>query len=274
LDISVYDPESHIGTGDDEGNVILRLHHIQNGIASHVLNLDFVWLQSGEFTGATTNLLGYAKYIFADNDFNGTGDFYTTGNIEGANLSSAALTEGSVVFTGADGILADDNTKFYWDDTNDRLGIGATSTDAKLAVTGGYVDIVLTGKNGLGESGVLQTKSDGKTIGDALGWNFNLRGSNDASANYAKFVIGITDPTAGALKGYFSVHTVGAVDGIVERLRVSDVGNLTVTGTLEATGLTTVADGSVTKTSAAPTTDAMIANKKYVDDQVVAGGMS
>ena len=69
-------------------------------------------------------------------------------------------------------------------------------------------------------------------------------------------------------------HTVGAVDGIVERLRVSVVGNLTVTGTLEATGLTTVADGSVTKTSAAPTTDAMIANKKYVDDQVVAGGIS
>jgi hypothetical protein len=43
-------------------------------------------------------------------------------------------------------------------------------------------------------------------------------------------------------------------------------GNTTAAGTLEATGLTTVADGSLTKTSAAPTTDAMIANKKYVDD--------
>lgn len=45
-------------------------------------------------------------------------------------------------------------------------------------------------------------------------------------------------------------------------------GNATAAGTLEATGLTTVADGSITKTSAAPSTDAMIANKKYVDDQV------
>jgi hypothetical protein len=45
-------------------------------------------------------------------------------------------------------------------------------------------------------------------------------------------------------------------------------GNRVITGTLDVTGLTTVADGSVTKTTAAPTTDAMIVNKKYVDDNV------
>jgi len=49
--------------------------------------------------------------------------------------------------------------------------------------------------------------------------------------------------------------------------------NLTTTGTLDASGVctlgvTTVADGSLTATSAAPTTDAMIANKKYVDDEL------
>ncbi len=50
-------------------------------------------------------------------------------------------------------------------------------------------------------------------------------------------------------------------------------GNVAVTGTLDVTGLTeligvaTIADASVTKTTAAPSTDAMIANKKYVDDQ-------
>ena len=45
-----------------------------------------------------------------------------------------------------------------------------------------------------------------------------------------------------------------------------DSGDTDIAGTLEATGLTTVADGSLTKTTAAPSTDAMIANKKYVDD--------
>lgn len=49
-------------------------------------------------------------------------------------------------------------------------------------------------------------------------------------------------------------------------------GNTTVAGTFDATGATeligiaTIADASITKTTAAPTTDAMIANKKYVDD--------
>ena len=129
---------------------------------------------------------------------------------------------------------------------SDKVGIGGAAGSAKLAVVGGYLDIILTGKDGLGESGVLQTKSDGKTIGDALGWNFNLRGSNDASANYAKLVIGITDPTAGALKGYFSIHTVGAIDGIVERFRVNDVGLCNITGDLTAGGgtFTGVVDAS------------------------------
>lgn len=45
-------------------------------------------------------------------------------------------------------------------------------------------------------------------------------------------------------------------------------GDLVVTGTFESIGIATLADGSVTKTTAAPTTDVMIANKKYVDDEV------
>jgi len=43
-------------------------------------------------------------------------------------------------------------------------------------------------------------------------------------------------------------------------------GNTLVAGTFTSTGVATVGDGSLLKTSAAPTTDAMIANKKYVDD--------
>ena len=45
-------------------------------------------------------------------------------------------------------------------------------------------------------------------------------------------------------------------------------GTLDVTGATEVTGVATLGDGSLLKTSAAPSTDAMIANKKYVDDNV------
>jgi len=41
-------------------------------------------------------------------------------------LSSAALTAGSVVFAGTGGILSQDNTNFFWDNTNKYLGLGNT----------------------------------------------------------------------------------------------------------------------------------------------------
>ena len=45
-------------------------------------------------------------------------------------------------------------------------------------------------------------------------------------------------------------------------------GTLDVAGAAEVTGVATLGDASLLKTSAAPSTDAMIANKKYVDDQL------
>jgi len=44
-------------------------------------------------------------------------------------------------------------------------------------------------------------------------------------------------------------------------------GNTVIAGTLGVTGVATVAKGSLLASSDAPTTDAMISNKKYVDDQ-------
>ena len=51
-----------------------------------------------------------------------------------------------------------------------------------------------------------------------------------------------------------------------------DTGNTLVAGTFDSTGIATLADASLLKTSAAPTTDAQIANKKYVDDQALSFG--
>jgi hypothetical protein len=45
-------------------------------------------------------------------------------------------------------------------------------------------------------------------------------------------------------------------------------GNTLITGTLTTTGISTLADASTLASSAAPTTDAQIANKKYVDDSI------
>lgn len=54
-----------------------------------------------------------------------------------AGLTSS-LTQGSVVFAGAAGLLSQDNSNFYWDDTNNRLGLGLTNPNQQLEMTGNF----------------------------------------------------------------------------------------------------------------------------------------
>ena len=46
------------------------------------------------------------------------------------------VTPGSVLFGGAGGVLAQDNTNFFWDDANNRLGLGNATPTRTLDVTG------------------------------------------------------------------------------------------------------------------------------------------
>jgi hypothetical protein len=54
----------------------------------------------------------------------------------GGTGTSTAFTTGSVVFAGASGTYTQDNANFFWDDTNNRLGIGTSSPTEKLEVYG------------------------------------------------------------------------------------------------------------------------------------------
>ena len=55
-----------------------------------------------------------------------------TGN--GGTGTSSTFTQGSVVFAGASGNYAQNNTKFFWDNTNNRLGINTASPQTQLTV--------------------------------------------------------------------------------------------------------------------------------------------
>jgi hypothetical protein len=54
----------------------------------------------------------------------------------GGTGTSTAFTAGSVVFAGASGIYAQDNANLFWDNANDRLGIGIAVPTASLHVAG------------------------------------------------------------------------------------------------------------------------------------------
>ena len=54
----------------------------------------------------------------------------------GGTGTNTAFTAGSVVFAGASGVYTQDNANLFWDNTNDRLGIGTATPAAKLDVIG------------------------------------------------------------------------------------------------------------------------------------------
>jgi hypothetical protein len=54
----------------------------------------------------------------------------------GGTGTSTAFTQGSIPFASASGVYSQDNAKFFWDDTNYRLGIGTAAPGAGLTVNG------------------------------------------------------------------------------------------------------------------------------------------
>jgi hypothetical protein len=61
-----------------------------------------------------------------------------TGTLPVANggTNASTFTTGSVVFAGASGTYTQDNANLFWDDANNRLGIGTSSTTSTLTVAG------------------------------------------------------------------------------------------------------------------------------------------
>jgi len=92
ISIPVFDDSEHISPG---GNVSVRFHHIENGITSHKLYFDFIWLVDGNNIGSSTNLDGYARYNFGFNNFAGSGNF--TGRY--LNITTGMISNGTDWFS-------------------------------------------------------------------------------------------------------------------------------------------------------------------------------
>jgi len=65
-----------------------------------------------------------------------------------SSIKDSALTAGSVLFAGASGLISQDNANLFWDDANNRLGIGTGTPSYTLDVAG----TALVGR-GVGDGG-------------------------------------------------------------------------------------------------------------------------
>jgi hypothetical protein len=119
---------------------------------------------------------------------------------QGGTGTATAFTAGSVVFGGASGVYSQDNANFFWDDANNRLGIGTATPAEKIHIQ------VNTGASGL-ESGTTLT--------------------NGVDANLFNYVTGTaaTDKrafiTAGAANQALTFGTL-----YTERMRITSAGDV------------------------------------------------
>jgi hypothetical protein len=131
----------------------------------------------------------------------------------GGTGTTTAFTAGSVVFAGASGVYAQDNASLFFDDTNNRLGIGTSSPATTLDVNGTISARANGAEGGQIEFNNPDNASQGATLdvstADVTRW-FTVR-------NNSTHQMGQLSGTGGTV----SLYTAAA-----ERLRLDASGNL------------------------------------------------
>lgn len=73
----------------------------------------------------------------------------------GGTGTTTVFTQGSVVFAGPSGVYAEDNANFFWDDTNNRLGIDTNTPTSSLDVKGSISAGTYGGTNAAPANGMI-----------------------------------------------------------------------------------------------------------------------
>jgi len=113
-------------------------------------------------TGGLTRIGATGSPSYAD----GAGDIYVQGDLETGGTIYGTLegsidlnfTQGSIPFANSGGSLIQDNSNLYWDDANDRLGIGTNSPGYALDVAG---QIQVVGGNSITDQLLLRETASG-----------------------------------------------------------------------------------------------------------------
>ena len=159
-----------------------------------------------------------------------------TGILPVANggTGTTAFTLGSVVFAGTSGVYTQDNSNLFWDDTNNRLGIGINASFAasKLHVVGvvSAADLALF-------SAASSSTNLGNDWGQATLHNPNTTANNYVSLYFSSIHADNSFLYGATLQTLFTSHTNGA--GTAELIfKTRDAGTLTERARLNSVGLT------------------------------------
>lgn len=104
------------------------------------------------------------------------------------NLTIDTMTLGSVLFAGTGGLVSQDNSTFFWDATNNRLGLGLTNPATRLEVTGESGIRTSGGSHLSGTLTPIYQRDSGGLIVDAFD-EFGTMGARAPSTAPANWVI-------------------------------------------------------------------------------------
>lgn len=128
---------------------------------------------------------------------------------------ATAFTSGSVVFAGTSGTYSEDNANFFWDDTNNRLGIGTVAPVSQLTI---FAPGNSTGSNAT-YPGTLQINHGGiSTLAATGGLEFK---ASVFGAGYGAKIVGLDNGSL--VFGYRANSATWS-----ESMRIDNSGNLLV----------------------------------------------
>lgn len=89
----------------------------------------------------------------------------------GGTGTSTTFTTGSVVFAGASGIYTQDNANLFFDNTNDRLGVGTSIPSSRLELTTNSLGTTQTTTSGLALVNQTAAAAGAQQISPAVRWS-------------------------------------------------------------------------------------------------------
>lgn len=144
-----------------------------------------------------------------------TGALIVEANVVSTNTQIGSTipggTDGSVLFIGLGSTLAQDNANFFWDDTNNFLGLGTNTPATTLHVVG---DATITGDAGTADELLGRDSGTGELSGVSIGSGLSL-------------VAGVLSATGGGGGGYDQIQDNGV--NITQRTTLNFVNYFTVT---------------------------------------------
>lgn len=159
----------------------------------------------------------------------------------GGTGTGTAFTAGSVVFAGASGVYSQDNVNLFWDDSNNRLGVGTNAPTVQLHVSSGN-PAVLIENTAASSNATLQFKYPSRT------WSMAVRGADRAGALTIRDSTATTDRVLVDTSGNLLVISAGLGYGTGSGGAVTQATSRTTGVTLNKT------NGAITLVSAAGTT--------------------